>query len=485
MFKEHPKGLLVLFFTEMWERFSYYGMRGILILYMVAHLDDGGFGMDDTTAAAIYGIYTALVYLLALPGGWIADRIIGQQKAVFWGGVMIATGNLSLAVPIFREIFFPVGLILIVSGTGLLKPNVSAIVGDLYQETGAKRDAGFSIFYMGINVGALFGPLVCGFFGEGINWHLGFLAAGIFMIFGLIQYKYNISYFGEAGLLKEQTVKTRSQAKRSFINGLSAVVILTVIITIAHKMDLVHLTLQGLAAITGIVIVVLALIYFLSVLFFGHLNVIEKKRVIVIFFLFIGAALFWSGFEQAGSSMNLFAVRYTDRMIYGFEAPASWLQSVGAFFIIVFAPIFGSLWIKLGRRNPSMPAKFGLGLLLLGAGFLILMWGSGYINPDGYGVSPGWLISTYLLHTFGELCLSPVGLSSVTKLSPKPLVGQMMGTWFMGSALGNLIAGLVAGQIESLPLPDLFGNVAFIAISAGTVFLIFTPLIRRLTGGIK
>ncbi len=485
MFKEHPKGLMVLFFTEMWERFSYYGMRGILILYMVAAISDGGFGMDDKTAAAIYGLYTALVYLLALPGGWIADRIIGQRQAVFYGGVLIAAGNLSLAIPMFRWVLFPLGLILIVTGTGLLKPNVSAIVGDLYQDKGAKRDAGFSIFYMGINIGAFFGPLVCGFFGEQVNWHLGFLAAGIFMILGLIQYKYNMRYFGDAGLMKETSTEERSRAKRSFSYGMLAVVILTLILSLLHNINLINLTLQGMAAGTGVIIVSLAIFYFLYVLLFGHLDKTEKKRIILIFFLFIGAALFWSGFEQAGSSMNLFAARYTDRVFFNYEIPASWFQSVGALLIIIFAPLFGVLWVKLGKRNPSIPAKFGLGLLLLGAGFMMLMWGSGFVRSEGPGVSPGWLISTYFLHTFGELCLSPVGLSSVTKLSPRPLVGQMMGTWFMGAALGNLIAGLVAGQFETLPLPELFGTVAYFALGAGVLFLLMTPLLRKLSGGIR
>ncbi len=485
MFKEHPKGLMVLFFTEMWERFSYYGMRGILILYMVASLSDGGFEMDDATAAAIYGIYTALVYLLALPGGWIADRIIGQQKAVFYGGILIAAGNISLAIPTLREFFFPTGLVLVVIGTGLLKPNVSAIVGELYPEGGARRDAGFSIFYMGINVGALFGPVICGFFGESINWHLGFLAAGVFMALGLVQYKFNLKHFGEAGLLKGQSEDAKSQAKRSFGYGIAAVVALTIILTLAHNSGIVNLTLNGMAAAAGVVIIGLAIFYFSYVIFFGHLETIEKKRVLVIFFLFIGAALFWSGFEQAGSSMNLFADRLTDRVVFGFEAPASWLQTINPLFIVIFAPLFGSLWVWLANRNPSIPAKFGLGLLLLGVGFLVMMWGATYTDPNGSGVSPGWLISTYFLHTLGELCLSPVGLSSVTKLSPKPLVGQMMGTWFMGAALGNLIAGLVAGQFETLPLPELFGNVAYIALGAGVLFLLLTPWLKKLIGDIK
>lgn len=485
MLKNHPKGLMTLFFTEMWERFSYYGARGILILYMVATIRDGGFGMDDATAAAIYGIYTALVYLLALPGGWFADKIVGQRQAVFYGGVFIAAGNLSLALPVFREVFFPTGLLLIVVGTGLLKPNVSAIVGDLYPDKDEKRDAGFSIFYMGINIGAFFGPLVCGFLGEDINWHLGFLAAGIFMILGLIQYKYNLKNFGDAGMLKVDSIDEIKQAKRNFGFGIIGITLLIILLYLANTFGIISMTLQGLAAATGIIIVSLAFIYFLYVLIFVKLNTVEKKRVVVIFFLFVGAALFWSGFEQAGSSMNLFAERHTDRMIFGWEMPASWFQSVGALFIIIFAPIFGSLWIRLANRNPSIPAKFGLGLLILGVGFLLLMWGSTFIGQNDYGVSPMWLITTYLLFTFGELCLSPVGLSSITKLSPRPLVGTMMGTWFMGAALGNLIAGLVAGQFGRLPLPELFGNVAYIVLGAGIVFLLLTPFLRKMTGGIK
>lgn len=485
MFKEHSWGLMVLFLTEMCERFSYYGMRGILILYMVAAVDHGGFGMEDSTAAAIYGLYTALVYLLALPGGWVADRILGQQQAVFYGGILIAIGNFSLAMPMSREIFFPAGLLMIVAGTGLLKPNVSTIVGDLYPEGGAKRDAAFSIFYMGINVGALFGPLVCGFLGEGINWHLGFMAAGVFMVLGLIQYKFNLKHLEGAGLLKDTTSEAKSRAKRSFSYGLGTVVLLTLALTLVQNLGIIKLTLEGIAAATGVIILSLAVFYFLYVLIFGRLASIEKKRVVVIFFLFIGAALFWSGFEQAGSSMNLFAERLTNRMVMGFEAPASWLQTIGPLFIILLAPVFGLLWVGLGSRNPSIPVKFGLGLILLGAGFLVMMWGAAYTVSDGPGVSPAWLISTYFLHTCGELCLSPVGLSSVTKLSPKPLVGQMMGTWFMGSALGNLIAGLVAGQFETLPLPELFGNVAYVSLGAGLLFLLFAPLMGKLTGGIK
>lgn len=486
MFGGHPRGLGTLFFTEMWERLSYYGMRGILLLFIVAATtgENPGFGMDGQTGAAIYGMYTALVYLLALPGGWIADRLIGQQQAVFYGGIIIAAGHFCMAIP--GKFFFFTGLILIVIGTGLLKPNVSAIVGDLYPEGGARRDAGFSIFYMGINLGAFIGPLICGYLGEQVNWHLGFSAAGFGMAFGVIQYKLGLKHLGDAGKLKATDPAQRKNDISSLIRGVAGLLTIFAVLWVIDYVGILKITLTGVAGATGVIIVGLALLYFLFVIFFKDLSSMEKKRVVVIAILFVGAALFWSGFEQAGSSMNLFAERLTDRNIFGWEMPASWLQSVNALFIIIMAPIMGGLWVMLGARNPSIPTKFGLGLVLLGSGFLVLAWGAQYTTDGGPGVSPMWLVATYYLHTIGELCLSPVGLSSVTKLSPKPLVGQMMGTWFMGTALGNLIAGLVAGQFETLPITELFGNVATIVVVAGVVFLIFAkPIKNKLIGDIQ
>ncbi len=483
MFASHPKGLIVLFFTEMWERFSYYGMRGILLLFMTAAVESGGYGYDAETGAAIYGLYTALVYLLALPGGWIADRLIGKQAAVFYGGVIIAAGHFSMAVP-FKSTFF-LGLILIVIGTGLLKPNVSAIVGDLYPEKGARRDAGFSIFYMGINIGAFLGPLICGWLGEGIDWHLGFSAAGFGMLLGLVQYKAGIKHFDGAGTLQGVSDSEIAKSKQILIASLSSFGTLVLVLAGLQTWGVINLNLQYIAQITGFIILAIAMAYFAYVLIFGGLNGQEKKRIVVIFFLFIGAALFWSGFEQAGSSMNLFAERLTNRVMFGWEAPASWLQSVNPLFIIIFAPLIGSLWVWLDNREPSIPTKFAMGLLLLGAGFFVLAWGATYTDPNGAGVSPAWLIVTYFLHTVGELCLSPVGLSSITKLSPKHLVGQMMGIWFMGAALGNLIAGLVAGKFETMPLPDLFTTVFLISAVSGLLFLLFSKLIQKLIGDIK
>ncbi len=478
----HPRGLSTLFFTEMWERFSYYGMRGILVLFMVNALETGGMGLTDGTAAAIYGMYTAGVYLFALPGGWMADRLLGKRRAVFIGGMIIAAGHFSMAVPTTAFFFF--GLILIVLGTGLLKPNVSAIVGDLYPDGGARRDAGFSVFYMGINIGALLGPLLVGYLGETVSWHLGFSAAGIGMLLGLVQYKLGAKYLGSAGMLSEEAQARTGAAWKTFAMGITVVLVVAAALFALSSAGMLTLTLQGAAQATGIIIVALAIIYFIMALLFFGLDGDEKKRVMLIFVLFIGSAMFWAGFEQAGSSMNLFAERLTDRVIFGWEAPASWLQSINPLFIIILAPVAGSLWIRLGDRDPSIAAKFGIGLCLLGIGFLVLAWGA--VNAsDANRVTPVWLIMTYFLHTCGELALSPVGLSSVTKLSPKRLVGQMMGIWFMGTALGNLIAGLVAGQFERLPLVQLFGAVAALAIGSGLIFLVVKGPISRLAGDVR
>jgi len=478
----HPKGLRTLFFTEMWERFSYYGMRGLLILFMPAAIERGGFGMSEGDAGAIYGLYTAFVYLTALPGGWIADRIIGARQAVFIGGCIIAAGHFSMAIP--GKFTFFAGLVLIVIGTGLLKPNVSAIVGDLYPEGGARKDAGFSIFYMGINLGAFLGPLICGYLGEEISWHFGFSAAGIGMVFGLIQYKFGLSAMGTAGEAQVTDPQQLAVAKSQLFKGLAGIVALGLLLWGLHASAIYTLSLSGFAQAIGGIIVVLAVLYFAYVLLFGGYSPEENKRILVIFFLFIGAAIFWSGFEQAGSSLNLFAERLTDRNILGWLMPASWLQSVNALFIILLAPVFGWLWVWLGSREPSIPMKFGLGLVLLGVGFLVLAWAAVYATVEN-PVVPAWLVVTYFFHTAGELCLSPVGLSSVTKLSPKPLVGQMMGVWFMGTALGNLIAGLLGGTFETLPVDELFRNVAYISVIAGIFFILVKSPIKKMIGVVK
>ena len=477
----HPRGLSTLFFTEMWERFSYYGMRALLVLFMTDLVANGGLGLTTVTATAIYGLYTFGVYAVALPGGWIADRLMGQRRAVLWGGIVIAAGHFTLAIP--SATAFYLGLVLIVLGTGLLKPNVSAIVADLYPEGGARRDAGFSVFYMGINVGALAGPIVCGFLGETINWHLGFSAAGIGMALGVAQYVWGWRHLGDAGSLRSEP-EQRGQAVRTLWSGMAVTVVILIALVALQAGGVVALSFLTVARGTGLIITLVVVLYFAYLFTLGGLTREEAKRVAVIPLLFVAAAVFWSGFEQAGSSMNLFGERLTNRVVWGWEAPASWLQSVNPLFIVVFAPLFGSLWIALASRNPSIPVKFALGLVQLGVGFFVLAWGATF-TADGGLVSPMWLVVTYFFHTTGELCLSPVGLSSITKLSPKRFVGQMMGIWFMAAALGNLIAGLVAGMIESLPLPQLFGTVGSIVVGTGVLVLIVSGQVRRLTGDVR
>lgn len=481
----HPVGLMTLFFTELWERLSYYGMRALLVLYMTAATTAGGLGFDAERAGAIYGLYTAAVYLLALPGGWLADKILGQRRAVFWGGVIIALGHFALAIEDIR--FFYFGLVLIVIGTGLLKPNVSTMVGELYPEGGARRDAGFSIFYMGINLGAFIGPLICGILGERVNWHWGFAAAGFGMVFGVIQYVLGARHLGTAGLQPNAAdtasdPEGRRRTLRNLLLGLAAVAAFALL----WAGGLIPVSVQTVAGYTGAVIVGLAIAYLLSQLFAGGLDSTEKKRMIVIFVLFVFSALFWSGFEQAGSSLNLFADRLTDRTLGAWEMPTSWLQSVNPLLIIILAPVFAWIWVALARRNlePSSPAKFAWGLILLGLGFGVMVWASVLTAGQTRQVGMTWLVLTYLLHTCGELCLSPVGLSTVTKLAPHRKVGQMMGVWFMSISLGNLIAGLVAGQFEKLPLPQLFGAVLATTAGAGFILALLARPIRKLMSGV-
>ncbi|MGK7311217.1 MAG: peptide MFS transporter [Candidatus Longimicrobiales bacterium M2_2A_002] len=551
----HPRGLRVLFFTEMWERFSYYGMRALLILFMTAAIMEGnpGLGFTDGKAAAIYGLYTSMVYLLALPGGWIADNLWGQKQAVFVGGIIIALGHFTLAGPLVgapdQPSFF-LGLLFIVIGTGLLKPNVSTMVGDLYpnpqdaetehlrDEYGARRDAAFSIFYMGINIGAILGPFICGTLGETVNWHWGFSAAGFGMILGLIQYKLGDRHLGGAGVLRTGDTEevTRQRTQRFYVGA--AVVAGAIAVGLWLSLTgVLSITLEGFATWMGYGILLVTILFFVFLIYDVKLAIgalalwavavaamvpqfevatqagqwatlgvlglfivlmvstlvarkgevaVERQRLMVIFWLFLLAAVFWSGFEQAGSSMNLFADRLTDRVFFGWEMPTTWLQNVNPLFIVILAPVFGWMWQQLAHRdrNPSIPVKFALGLLGLAAGFFVLSWGAEYAT-DATRVSVAWLVVTYFLHTCGELALSPVGLSSMTKLAPAGRVGQMMGVWFIAAALGNLFAGLVAGNLEVLPPSDLFRSVAIFASAAGVVALAVSPWVKRLTGGIQ
>ncbi len=394
-------------------------------------------------------------------------------------------GHIALAIPTTATFF--TGLALIVVGTGLLKPNVSAMVGDLYPEGGARRDAGFSIFYTGINLGSFLGVTLVGLVGEGYNFHWGFSLAALGMFLGLVQYKVGGKHIEAAGNLNttddETALRTRSQR---FYMVAAVVTGLALLLGYLMANDMLGITLSELAAYLGYVVVGLAVLYFAFLFIAGGLTGVEKKRLGVIVWLFVLAAVFWSGFEQAGSSLNLFARDFTDRTIGGWEMPASLLQNVNAFFIILLAPVFGGLWTWLARKNanPSIPLKFGLGLLGLAVGFFVLAWGAANATETAK-VGMSWLIVTYFFHTVGELSLSPVGLSSMTKLAPAGRVGQMMGVWFMAAALGNLFAGLVAGGLEGLPPGDLFMNVAKTIGIAALVAIALSPFVKRFTAGVE
>ncbi len=486
----HPSGLSTLFFTEMWERFSYYGMRAILTLYMTKSLVEGGLGFDERYASIIYATYVSSVWYLPLIGGWLADRIFGARRAVLIGGIVIACGHFSMAINSLPT--FYAGLILIACGTGLLKPNISAMVGQLYSDEDKRRDAGFSIFYMGINLGAFLAPIVVGFLAQsqasrnfiaslGLDpnsaWHWGFGAAGVGMTLGLIQYLLGGRKLAGVGNKPDTRVVTET--------------------TPSVGVDYVTL---GLAVVGGVVGAGLGL-YFgeagvLSALFptvvgffAGYLigitrllNGEEFKRVLVIFILFLFSILFWMTYEQAGSSLTLFADRLTETTLLGWQYPSSWFQAVPAIFVILLAPVLGAIWQKLGDRQPSSPGKFTIGLFFAGIAFVVIAFAS---TLAGNGrVSPMWLVVVYFLQTIGELCLSPVGLSTVTKLSPARMVGLMLGVWFLSISIGSYIAGLTtrlfAGN-DTAVLTRAFGMFAGITLLAAIILAVLTPFIKRMT----
>ncbi|HWB29180.1 MAG TPA: peptide MFS transporter [Vicinamibacterales bacterium] len=480
----HPGGLSTLFFTEMWERFSYYGMRALLILFMTAPAATGGLELDVATASGIYGMYIAMVYMMSLPGGWIADRLIGQRRAVLYGGILIACGHFSMAVPAIAA--FYLGLVLIVLGTGLLKPNVSAMVGQIYEPNDTRRDAGFSLFYMGINLGAFFSPLVCGYLGQRINWHYGFASAGVGMTFGLIQYVLGGRRLGDAGLhpVRDASAEAQARFERRAWSAIAIGLALLVALGVSMWRGWLPLTAGQISDGAGYLLLILTVVFFAWLFLSGDWTREERRRLYVIGVFFLAASLFWSIFEQAGSTLNLFADRASHNVVFGRPFPSSWYQSTNPIFIILFAPVMAWLWIKLGPRDPSSPVKFSIGLLGVGLGFLILV-PAARLSASGTLVSPLWLTATYFVHTIAELCLSPVGLSSMTKLAPARIVGLMMGVWFLATSVGNYIGGQLSGLYESLPLTALFGRVGLFAVIAGVVMLAFAPKFTKLMGGVK
>ena len=490
----HPRGLSTLFFTEMWERFSYYGMRALLILFMTAPVAAGGMGFDTATAGPIYALYVSSVYLLSVPGGWVADRVLGLRRTVFVGGVIIMSGHICLAVPSITT--FYLGLALIAVGTGLLKSNVSVLVGKLYRADDVRRDAGYSIYYMGINTGALIAPIITGWLAQGEafkrvlvsagiqpenSWHWGFGAAAVGMFLGLVQYVMGGKHLSPDGLHPVRPSDPVAAAKVDrrvrhvgLITGAIVLAVLALVLT-----GLVGFDPEAISRNFKWVLIAVTVAFFAWLFLSRGWNREERKSLVVIAVLFTAATVFWMAYEQAGSTLNLFADRNTNNSFFGQSFPPSWYQSLPPLFIILFAPIFAALWLRLGRRNPSSPAKFAVALFLLGLGFAVMI-GAASAAASGTRVSPMWLVLSYLLQTLGELCLSPVGLSAMSVLAPARIAGLVMGVWFLALAVGNYLAGMASSFYETMPLPKLFTIVTVTALATALILTLLIKPIRRM-----
>jgi POT family proton-dependent oligopeptide transporter len=475
----HPKGLQTLFFTEMWERMSYYGMRVLLVLYMTASMQEGGLQLTVAAAGAIYGLYTGSVYFMGLPGGWIADRLIGGQKAIWYGGITIMIGHIILAIPVDGTFF--IGLIFVVLGTGLLKPNISAVVGQLYSIEDNRRDAGYAIYYMGINLGSFVGYIVCGYLSTAYGWHWAFGAAAVGMAIGLIQYRKTIGNLEGVSAEPVQQMSDKGNRNSRLIIGAFLIVLAFVtwqMISGTLVFDPVKLAESVAIAFTAVFV-----IYFASIYFLGKLDGREKRGMLALLLVCIASACFWSGFEQAGSTLNLFAQDYTDRMIGSFEIPTGWFGSANALFIVLLTPFFAALWINLGKRmvTPAYGIKCAIGLMIMASGFIV-MYFAAQIAATGLKAAPFWLILVYFLHTVGELCLSPIALSAVSKLSPRRFMGQMMGVFVLTYSIGNIIAGLLSGSFDPnnvAEMPSLYGQIATFSIGIGAVIILLGMFTKK------
>ena len=490
----HPWGLSTLFFTEMWERFSYYGMRALLILFMTAPVAAGGLGFGTGKAGPIYALYVSSVYLLSLPGGWVADRVLGLRRTVFTGGVVIMTGHICLAIPSIAT--FYLGLVLIAVGTGLLKGNVAALVGQLYAPDDLRRDAGYSLYYIGINTGAFVAPLVTGWLAQSdafrgllghmgvhpeASWHWGFGAAAVGMFLGLVQYTLGGKYLSSEGLRPVRPTDPAAAAKverQVRTVGMTTVVVLLIGGLLMGTGSL-RLDPEAISLNFKWVLIAVTLGFFAWLFLVAEWSREERKRLLLITVLFVASCIFWMAYEQAGSTLNLFAERSTHNTVFGHAFPAAWYQSVPALFVIVFAGVFSVVWLRLGHRNPSSTAKFSLALFLLAGAFAIMI-GAAAVAATGTKVSPLWLVASYLLQVWGELCLSPVGLSAMSTLAPARISGLIMGVWFLALSVGSYLAGMAASVYETMPLTMLFTGVTLTALVAGVVLLLLVRPIRRM-----
>lgn len=488
----HPRPLGSLFFTEMWERFSYYGIRPLLVLFMAAGLAEGGLGFSREDAAAIVGIYAGAIYLSALPGGWLADNWLGQRRAVWYGSLLIALGHLAIALSaLWGATAFFIGLLLIVLGSGLFKTCITVMVGSLYDEDDARRDGGFAIFYMGINLGALLAPLMTGLLIERGGWHWGFGIGGLGMLAALLIFRlWAIPAMRRADAERGRDADWDAPAvqRRGVGLAVSTLSILAAALVGLAAVGVIRLEPVAIAEAMTSVIIVCALGFFVYLMAFAGLDARERARVVVAFLLIVASAFFWASFEQQPTSYNLFANDYTDRALFGWEIPTVWFQSLNAVFIILLGPLFGWLWPALGRRGlePGSATKFVMGLLFAAAGFGLMMLAARQVLVGDGLVSPLWITASLLLLTLGEMCLSPVGLSTMSTLAPRRIRGQLMGLWFTSLALGNLVAGLIGGNVSAdklAELPALFGRSAVALVLCALVLALLTPLIGRMLKG--
>ncbi|MBG9657989.1 peptide MFS transporter [Cytobacillus firmus] len=477
----HPKGLFTLFFTEFWERFSYYGMRAILVFYMYYEVSKGGLGLDEPTALAIMSIYGSLVYMSGIIGGWMADRLLGTSRAVFYGGILIMLGHIALSIPGSLAMFF-VSMVLIVLGTGLLKPNVSSVVGDIYSPEDNRRDAGFSIFYMGINLGGFLAPLIVGTVGMKYNFHLGFAIAAVGMFFGLLVFIFTKKKnLGLAGTYISNPLSADEKKKVYTRIGLGAVII-AILVAVGIPTGL--LTFDSFIALVGILGIGLPIIYFTMMYRSPKTTEVERSRIIAYIPLFIASVMFWAIQEQGSTILANYADKRTQLDFMGLDISPAWFQSLNPLFIIFLAPVFAWLWVKLGDRQPSVPQKFSLGLLFAGLSFIVILLPA-YLGGTESLVSPLWLVLSYFIVVLGELCLSPVGLSATTKLAPAAFSAQTMSLWF----LSNAAAQAINAQIVKFYTPETemayFGVIGAVAILLSIILFLLSPKIQGFMKGVR
>lgn len=477
----HPKGLFTLFFTEFWERFSYYGMRAILVYYMYYEVSKGGLGLDQQTALAIMSIYGSLVYMSGIIGGWLADRLFGTSKAVFYGGILIMLGHIALAIPGSQTMFF-ISMVLIIMGTGLLKPNVSSIVGEMYSMEDNRRDAGFSIFYMGINLGGFLAPLIVGTAGMKYNFHLGFGIAAVGMFLGLIVFIFTKkTNLGLAGTFIANPLSQAEKKKVFTLFGLAAVIV-AILMIIAIPTGI--LTVKTFIALVGVLGIAIPTVYFVAMYRSPKTTSDERSRITAYVPLFLASVMFWAIQEQGATILASYADKRTQLDFAGIHISPAWFQSLNPLFIIIMAPVLAWIWVKLGDRQPTIPQKFSLGLLFSGLSFLVILLPA-YFGGTHSLVNPLWLVLSYFIVVIGELCLSPVGLSATTKLAPAAFSAQTMSLWFLSNAAAQALNAQIVKFYTSETEMLYFGVIGTASILLSILLFLMSPKLQRFMKGIR